>query len=155
MELISQEKFEALRLFNFVQNYTTRKNWEYMGALWIGEAVGFTEWLRPVSEPKKTQSISIDLEGLNEETVWKVFEFLGLELEKGMTEEEIKTDFGHHFEQENLQIDRRTLNYIIGSGNNEYYLSLTITNETGLVYVNLMNYAPAIRTLKNSLSKLY
>lgn len=153
MKPIAHASFEQLRLRDFIEDCSVIEDWEFMEDSWMGEAIGFTEFLSPTSQPSQTMSISVDLENLDAEITWQLFERLGLELEKGLTEEEIREDFGNDFIRESFREDRTTLVYLIGSSEREYYASFTIDNKAGMVYFTMMNHAKTRDSLKTKLQQ--
>lgn len=148
MNLIDKISFEKLRLKDFIPEVQSLSNWEFMEELWIGDALGFTEWLRPMNRDNQTQSISLDLNDLDSEVAWRVFDVLGLELEKGMTKQEVIEEFGNPSRTLSYTKSRQNYEYLIGSGQNEYHLSLTIDENDGLVYVVMINNPSIIEKIK-------
>src|SRR3954447_21497271 len=53
-EMIPHTKFGQLRLKQFLPDadIAELEDWEYEERVWVGEAVGFSEWLRPVEDPE-------------------------------------------------------------------------------------------------------
>jgi len=45
--MITHSDFKKLRLNQFFSDLepTKLENWEFMGNIWVGEAIGFSEWL--------------------------------------------------------------------------------------------------------------
>src|SRR6516165_5206795 len=98
MDLIPYERFGKLRLSQFfpdrkvvndpkdrgkgkrfVQNDITElEDWEFMDRVWVGEAIGFTEWLRLQDDPKVLRSISLHLAELPKSVAEAVFQTIGL-----------------------------------------------------------------------------
>jgi hypothetical protein len=70
MELIPYDEFARLRLAQFypdASELVPLENWEFMGGVWVGEADGFTEFLRPEDRPNELGSIEIDLSAIAED----------------------------------------------------------------------------------------
>ena len=99
MNIINTEKFKRLRLTNFLDELkiTHLNNWEYQGKKWLGEANSFTQFLQPESQPFETHSISLDIQNLNDEELWKISEELSIILDKKILKEDIIEDFGNIF----------------------------------------------------------
>ena len=74
----------------------------------------------------------MDLENLEPEVSWQIFEKLGFELEKGVTEAEIQEDFGKEFIREPLWSDRTTFVYLMTASKQEYYVSFTVDNQKAI-----------------------
>ncbi|MFN8359048.1 MAG: hypothetical protein U0264_03950 [Candidatus Kapaibacterium sp.] len=148
MDIINYDNFYKLKLADFVSNkedIQELEDWEFMNAIWNGESIGFTEWLQLTEGPKE-KSISIDLNNLADSSIDKMFSTLKLYLTKGMSKENVLAQFGEPNNIESFVEDRVTFEYIIGS-KEKYYLSLTITNDIGLMYVVLMNHKDTIKNL--------
>ena len=60
--MIAHAQFGELRLAQFRRDteIVQLADWEFMDALWVGEAIGFSEWLRLKSDPESLRSLSID-----------------------------------------------------------------------------------------------
>lgn len=87
MELIPHKQFGRLRLIDFAPENAEvfeLEDWEYLDKLWIGEAIGFTEWLRPVKKPNTLGALSLDLSDLPDKMSQRVFSALLLPLSRGM-----------------------------------------------------------------------
>ncbi len=148
MDIISYNNFYKLKLEDFIPNkedIEKLEDWEFMNAIWHGESIGFTEWLQ-LSEETEEKSISIDLNDLSDNAINKIMTTLKLNLTKGMTKDNVIQLFGPPKNIESFVSDRLTLDYIIGS-TEKYYLSLTITDDEGLIYVVLMNHSASIHDL--------
>ena len=153
MDIISYDSFYKLKLADFISNkedIETLDDWEFMNAIWHGESVGFSEWLQLSDEPKE-KSVSLDLNDLSEASISKIISTLKLNIVKGMTKEDIVKIFEHPKNIEFFVSDRVTFEYIIGS-TEKYYLSFTITDEEGLIYLVLMNHSHTIADLEQKAS---
>ena len=156
MDIISYENFYNLKLADFIENkeeIETLYDWEFMNAIWHGESIGFSEWLQLSDEPKE-KSISLDLCGLSEVSINKISSALKLNIVNGLTKEDIVTTFGFPKNTESYANDRVTLEYIIGS-TEKYYVSFTITNEKGLIYLVVMNHSQTIINLEKKTTLNY
>lgn len=120
-----------------------------MGDMRIGEAIGFTEWLRLVREPDITQSISLDLDELPTEIYENVFDVLGLPLDLGMYEDKLESLIGTAVEEESYADDRKSLVYLVRM-DEKFYISSTIKHEGGLIYFVIMNHHKTIVELTAS-----
>lgn len=111
MEIISFGEFEKLRLQDFFEKHDIQnlERWEFMGDLWIGDAVGFTEWLRLEKEPTKTRSISVDLRKHDNDILNRIFSTLKLPLKKGQKIEDLAAIFGQPVGFDKFVADR--INY--------------------------------------------
>lgn len=153
MDIISYRDFSDLRLKNFIANAHDIQafgDFEFMGAVWYCERIGFTEWLQ-LAPGSGTKSISLDFSSLPDLSIHKILSTLRLDLQKGMTIETVVALLG---EPQNIEIfvkDRVTYQYVIGS-QEKYYLALTIQNKEGLTYLVIMNHLDSINTLEEKIS---
>lgn len=149
MEIISYNHFYTLKLADFISNMSdieVLEDWEFMNAIWQGESLGFSEWLQ-LSDAQKEKSVSLDLNDLLDTSVSKICSTLKLPVIKGMTKDEIISVFGAPKNIESFVSDRVSFEYIIGTSE-KYYLSLTVTDDEGLIYLVLMNHAQTIADLE-------
>jgi hypothetical protein len=139
MEIISFGEFEKLRLQDFFEKHDIQnlERWEFMGDLWIGDAVGFTEWLRLEKEPTKTRSISVDLRKHDNDILNRIFSTLKLPLKKGQKIEDLAAIFGQPVGFDKFVADRINYDFEIGKIE-KFTISCTILNEGGLIYFVMM-----------------
>jgi hypothetical protein len=93
---VSHAEFGQLRLADFVSTHDIVQlvGWEYLGHDWVGEATGFTEWLRLESEPAVLRSIALALQTLPASVSAAVLSRLHLPLHLGMTVDDIVAELG-------------------------------------------------------------
>ncbi len=139
---ISWGEFAKLRLSQFIPAAEIRalRDWEFMNLRWVGEAVGFTEWLRRKDDPKVLRSIALDLDALDASVVDTVLECLKLPLRAGMTRKRLVRLLG---EPTNVLVlpkagDRETLIYDAARSAGSYRLSCTAKKVGGLAYLVVM-----------------
>lgn len=140
--MLSYEEFGRLRLVQFVEpeSVVQLRNWEFMDRIWVGEAVGFTEWLRLEDDPDVVRSVSIHLVELDSAAVEAIFARLGLPLWRGMSLSEIEILLGQPVHNERYVADRQS--FLFRHGHDwPYDVNCTVHNEEGLIYVVIM--APA------------
>lgn len=135
--MITRAEFERLRLRSFVADVVPLSDWEFMGRTWIGEADGFTEWLRPADSVDRLGSLSLALEDLPESVSRAVFERLEIALTPGMKLSEVEAALGPSVSTTRLCDDRLTHNFEVGTAD-RYSVSCTIKADGGLVYVVVM-----------------
>jgi hypothetical protein len=111
-------------------------HWRYMEKDWIGEAIGFTEWLRLRKDPDILRSMALSL---NEQPdlCAKALERIKLPLRKGMKQPAVVKLLGRPTETHGFGSDRVTLDFTIGK-KESYEISCTIDASDGLVYVVVM-----------------
>ena len=146
MGLIAYDAFGRLRLAHFVpepESIVALSDWEYEEDLWIGEALGFSEWLRLEEAPEILRSLSLDLSNLPDEVSAQVLDTLRLPLVRGMSAEEILQRLG---QPERICAfatapDRRTLMFRCGS-REPYTIGCTVHEDDGLTYVTVLAATP-------------
>src|SRR5215211_7746486 len=94
--MITHSDFGKLRLAQFLPNaeIAQLRDWEFEDRLWAGEAVGFSEWLRPEDEPSVLRSLAIDFAQFPADAASRVIEALDIPVVRGMTLPELKSRFG-------------------------------------------------------------
>jgi len=137
--VITYRRFFGLRLSHFVPNVrlVTLSNWEYMGKLWIGEAVGFTEWLRLIERPDELRSVSIDLQEIDPTVAQKMFSEFDLPVAKGLRLADLERTLGASIASEDFLPDRRSYLFHVGDPD-VYHIDCTIHKTLGLIYVVIM-----------------
>ncbi|MET9303457.1 hypothetical protein ABZX66_29490 [Micromonospora aurantiaca] len=135
---ISHDAFGQLHLAQFLaaEDLEELRGWEYLGRRWVGEASGFTEWLRLESDPGVTRSVAIDLAALPEATAQRMLDALGLPLRAGLDQQDITGVFGKPIDTERFVRDRVTLVFHVGAAD-PYELSCTVHEEHGLIHLTM------------------
>lgn len=134
--MLTHEEFGQLRLSQFVpeKQITPLTDWEFLDRLWIGEAVGFSEWLRPEERADVLESLALDMEELPEEVVHRVLAKIGLPVRKGLTEIELTRLLGKPRETQAFVDDRKTFDFQYADPD-PYRVSCTVLNDGGLIYL--------------------
>ena len=134
--MLTHKEFEKLRLSQFVHpsEIVELADWEFLDREWIGEAIGFTEWLRPQSSPHQLGSIALDLEALPAEVIETCLSCIGLPLRRHMTFAQIVSLFGEPLRTLSFVVDRDTYEFRIGVPD-VYDLSCTVLGDGGLSYL--------------------
>ena len=135
--MITHRDFHQLRLRSFVDDVVELQDWQFMGREWIGEANGFTEWLRPVDDPSRLGSLALDLAQLDEVVAGEILDQLGLALRLGMTLTEVVGVLGDQIDTQQFVPDRRSYDFHVDSPDG-YSVSCTIKDDDGLIYVVVM-----------------
>ncbi len=135
--MITHRELAPLRLKDFLPQ-TDRieevDGWEFMDKVWLGEVYGFTEWLRLREDPEVLRSVSLDLADLDQEVADRILATLQLPLEYGMELGEVNGVLGEPAEQVQPVPNRITYEYLAGD-RDRYYISVTIDQRDGLVYL--------------------
>lgn len=134
--MIPHTKFFPLRLSDFIDSSEVSQlsDWEYLDRLWVGEAVGFSEWLRPESTPQHLGSLALDLADLPQSTVDSCLSAIDLPLNRGMNLPQIQAVLGPPSGSHCFVQDRTTYEFKLG-GAELYDISCTVLADGGLIYL--------------------
>jgi hypothetical protein len=137
--MISHDRFGTLRLAQFLPDaqITELRDWEFQEHIWIGEAIGFSEWLRLEDQPDVLRSLAIHFGELPNNTVKEVLGTIDLPIQGGMSFEELQTILGEPRETLQFVADRVTHEFLFQEPH-PYKVSCTVLNEGGLVYLVVM-----------------
>jgi hypothetical protein len=137
--MIPYTEFGKLRLSQFLPAVQVAEldNWEFEGHLWIGEASGFSEWLRLQSDPLVLRSLAIDFMDFPAEVAAKVLAMIDLPVRPGMTVEQTDALFGEHNRTFRFTADRATYCYRTRDAE-PYSVSCTVLDNGGLTYLVIM-----------------
>lgn len=133
--MIAEEQFKTMRMVNFADPTTIvpLDHWEFRGETWLGEAFGFSEWLRPRSRPDELHALSLDLTDCP--FAVRALRALGLPLRLGATFQEIRSELGQPDDVEQFVPGRHTLSFCRVHA--PFEVSCTIDDSVGLVYVSV------------------
>ena len=137
--MIDYGDFRRLRLVDFLAptDVVALHDWEFEGRLWVGEAHGFSEWLRLVSAPEELGSIALDLSAFPHPAAREVFSRLVLPIRAGMAIEELEAVLGPSRSSQRFMPDRVTYQFVT-TGAQPFRISCTVLNEGGLTYLGVM-----------------
>ena len=137
--MISHDRFGALRLAHFLPDTQIAElsDWEFMEHLWVGEAIGFSEWLRLEDESDVLRSLAIDFGEFPKSAAEAVIRTIDLPIQGGMALEQLRAVLGEPYEIERFVADRVTYNFF-SQGPHPYEVSCTVLGEGGLVYLVVM-----------------
>jgi hypothetical protein len=139
INLLPHDQFGRLRLADFASaevEITEVEDWEYLDRMWIGEVIGFTEWLRPVEKPDVLGSLSLDLLDLPQEMSQRIFDALRLPLSRGMKYDQVKSVLGEPVGADQFISSQTTYDFHCGS-KWQYEIGCTIRDENGLSYLTI------------------
>src|SRR5262249_10296475 len=127
-----------LRLVDYVpaHDIVQLDGWEYLDREWLGEAKGFTEWLRLESDPDVLRSIALGLQALSASVITAVLTTLRLPLSCGMTFQEIALVLGQPVELSTFVPDRTTYDFHIDDVD-AYTVGCTVYQDHGLIYLTV------------------
>lgn len=141
MEIIPRTEFGRLRLVQFVADQAEveeLEDWEYDDRMWVGEAIGFTEFLRHEKRPDVLGCISLDLEALPQDVWQSVFNHLRLPLKKGLDYQDVTHLLGEPKKSYTFVPEQKTYDFVCGS-REKYRVSCTIHLVRGLKFVNVIS----------------
>jgi hypothetical protein len=137
--MISHDHFGTLRLARFLPGARIEKlrDLEFMDHFWVGEAIGFSEWLRLEDEPDILRSLAIDFGEFPNSVGEEVLRTIDLPIHGGMALEELRTILGEPYKTHQFVADRITYEFFYQEPH-PYEISCTVLNEGGLVYLVIM-----------------
>jgi hypothetical protein len=134
--MLTHQEFGRLRLSEFVPKERIHPvtDFEFLDRLWVGETVGFSEWLRPQERPDVLESLSLDFDDLPADVVERVLAKIQLPLRKGMELDEIVSLLGARYQTYTFVDDRKEFEFRFGNPD-AYDVSCVVRNDGGLIYV--------------------
>jgi hypothetical protein len=139
LRVISHERFGELRLAQFLPHAELAElaNWEFMDHTWVGEALGFSEWLRLASDPVVLRSLALDFSEFPEVAATAVLNAIELPVRPGMQAADLRSVLGEPVEEQNFVAGRVTYDFAI-VGPPRYSVSCTVAERRGLTYLVVM-----------------
>ena len=137
--MISHTRFGKLRLVHFRPGaeIVELSNWEFMEHRWVGESVGFSEWLRLEDEPEKLRSLAIDFSEFPQEAAEKVLRAIDLPVRAGMNFNDLQELLGKPVKEHRFVKDRVSYEFV-SRGPPQYDVSCTVLKKGGLTYLVIM-----------------
>jgi hypothetical protein len=134
--MISHADFGKLRLAHLLPraNIVELADWEFMGKTWLGEAVGFSEWLRLEKDPNVLRSLAIDFTDFGEAAAIQVLDTIGVPIRRGMILDEIRQLLGMEVNEYRFVKDRVSYEFLV-DGPPAYTFLCTVLNQGGLTYL--------------------
>ena len=142
--MISYASFGRLRLSQFRPDTVIAEldNYEFMDHKWVGEAIGFSEWLRPENKPDTLQSLAIDFAEFPRLAAKDVLEAIDLNVAAGMGFQEVKKLLGVPIKEYRFANDRISYDFRV-AGPPAYDVSFTFLTIGGLTYLVVMVPLPS------------
>lgn len=140
MELIPYEDFARLRMKQLApgKEVSESDGWEWMGGFWINEGIhGFTSLSRHEDTPDETGGLEVHFSDLSRGEVLAMLAAIHLPLRPGMTLPEVVAVLGQPEEIHVFVSERKTYDFTVGS-RCPYYVSATVHDTTGLIYVAVL-----------------
>lgn len=140
--MLAFDQFARLRLRSFFPPTAVVDDlaeWEFIDDRWVGEGVGFTQFLRLEAEPDTLRSVSLDLEDLSDSVAQAVFDRLDLPLRLGMGIAETIHRFGLPTDTITVGVET-TLGFAVDA-DVPYEVSCIFDPEEGLIFVTILTHA--------------
>lgn len=134
--MISHAAFGKLRLAQFLPGAEMAEldNWEFLDHLWVGEAVGFSEWLRLENQPETLRSLAIDFGEFPGPAAADVLRTIDLGVRAGMKLDKLCEILGEPTKEHRFVNDRVSYEFVV-PGPPTYDISCTVLNNGGLTYL--------------------
>ncbi len=134
--MISHARFGKLRLAQFRPDAEIAElaGWEFLDRLWVGEAIGFSEWLRLEDNPETLRSLAIDYSEFPEYAAAEVLRTIDLPVRAGMNLSGLRELWGEPIREHRFVKDRVTYEFVV-PGPPRYDLSCTVLKNGGLTYL--------------------
>ena len=141
--MIPYDEFGCLRLAAFLPDadLAQLEMWEFQNHEWLGEALGFSEWLRLQDDPEVLRSLAIAFSEFPAPTAESVLRTIQLPVRAGMSLRELDSLLGPRIAEYRFVPDRVTCEYFTPEPH-RYRVSCTVMNDSGLSYLVVM--APPI-----------
>ena len=149
MELLDHHAFGKIRFVDFFPHEEEMEKlvaFDFMDDHWIGEAIGFTQFLRLRNDPEVTRSISLSLEDIPESTTHDILLKLKIPLKRSVNIQYIMSILGQPKNELQFQKDRKDYEFILGD-EYPYYISCTVHQNRGLIYLVIMNHEKTLKEL--------
>jgi hypothetical protein len=140
MELISYEEFAKLRLKQFLDadaDIDEMEDTEWMGGVWISEAVGITGFRRLEKTPDEMGGLEIIFSEIPKKAALAILDALRLPLRPEMTFEDVHSLLGEPEAVEEPTDEWKNYDFTAGSLH-PYYLSCSIYNAGGMMGLALI-----------------
>jgi hypothetical protein len=141
--MISHSQFGRLRLADFrpEKGVAALENWEFMDQTWVGEAVGFSEWLRLEGDPEILRSLAVDFAEFPADAAHEVLRTVELPIRRGMQLHELEKLLGKPVKEHRFVDDRVSYDFVV-AGPPHYDVFCTVLNAGGLTYLVIMAPRP-------------
>jgi hypothetical protein len=135
--MIGHEGFARLRLAPFRPDVevVALSGFEFLERRWVGEGIGFSEWLRLEDDPEELRSLAIDFAEFPSGAAAAVLAAIDLPLRPGMRLDDIRGVLGGAVE------DRVSHEFTVDSPA-RYNISCTVLHEGGLTYLVVTRPSP-------------
>jgi len=149
--MISHSDFGVLRLTQFrpEADIAELDGWEFMDRIWVGEAIGFSEWLRLRDRPGTLRSLAIDFREFPEEAAANVLRAIGLPVRAGMKRSDLPKLLGKPVKEHQFVEGRVSYEFIV-AGPPRYNVICTVLDNGGLTHLMVMAPLPKGRGMESN-----
>ena len=134
--MIEKTAFESLRMRQFVAgDIVSLEDWEFSERIWVGEAIEFSEWLRPNDDRDRLGALSLDLTTFPAADA--VLKTLQLPLKHGQSRSDVQDLLGMPTNMTTWAPDRIEAEFKYPD-DDPYCISCTFTDSDGLIYLTIM-----------------
>jgi hypothetical protein len=137
--MIPYHDFGRLRLAAFVPDadLAQLEGWEFQNHVWLGEALGFSEWLRLEDDADVLRSLAIDFSEFPARAADAVLQAIQLPVRAGMSLEDLDRLLGPRIAEHRFVADRVSCDYFTPEPY-RYRVPCTVLNDGGLSYLVVM-----------------
>jgi hypothetical protein len=136
--------FSALRLARFTRpgdDVVRLEEWEFQDDVWVGEALGLTQFLRRRSDPASLRAVGLDLDSLPDAVTQNLLDAMDLPLRFGMDEAEVRGRMGAPAGTVAFA-GTSTLEFEVRVDDGAFCVSCTVDPQDGLVYLDVAAREP-------------
>lgn len=140
--MLAFDQFARLRLRSFLPATAVvddLQDWEFIDDVWVGEGIGFTQFLRLDDDPDTLRSVSLDLEDLPDSVAQAVFDRIDLPLRFGMGMAETIHRLG--LPSDTVSVGAETTLGFYVEADVPYDVSCIFDPDEGLVFVSVVTHA--------------
>jgi hypothetical protein len=134
--MIPYDDFGRLRLADFLPgaDLAQLEGWEFLDHMWLGEALGFSEWLRLEDDPDVLRSLAINFSEFPPRAGEAVLQAVQLPVRAGMSLRELDGLLGPRIGEHRFVADRVSCDYFTPEPH-RYRISCTALTDGGLTYL--------------------
>ncbi len=133
--MIGKTAFAGLRMSQFVAgDIVALEGWEFEEKTWVGEAIEFSEWLRPNDDRDRLGALSLDLATFPATDA--VLKVLQLPLKRGQSMSDVQGILGIPMSTTDWAPDRVSADFKYPDSD-PYWISCTFTDSDGLIYLTI------------------
>jgi hypothetical protein len=137
--MISHADFGRLRLSQFLPEagLAELEGWEFQNHIWVGEALGFSEWLRLEGDPAVLRSLSIDFAQFPKDAADSALRAIQLPVRAGMSLADLERLLGPRVSERRFVPTALSCDYFTPDPA-RYRVSCNVEKDGGLSYLVVM-----------------